>query len=359
LVENKIRGEEMPLFFKKIFLRYSGDVLRLCAFFTLLMLLFSTGFYFLEKNLHENLSWLDSLWWTMVTMTTVGYGDLYPQTVAGRFLIGFPTMLLGISIMALILEKVQNGFVQRSRKERGLIRMENKEHILILGFPGEDYVSEIVSEIRQEDGMEKSDIGIVTDKISIIPPYLAEQKTVFVAGNPGAVDILQKANVKEAKRVIVLADSRNSESDGVTLMRILNVCKCCIGQRPYIVAECLDRENEDVIYQAGADEVVSVEALSAGLIVNGMVSKGINPVLKDLLTNGYGLQFYMEEVPSSYIGKLFGDVLKSLYEKECDLRLLGVLDEKRKTLYSEKDTVLGTGSALLYISRHRRNLWGE
>ncbi len=66
----------------------------------LAMLAFSaSGFLYFEIGNRPDLGWADAVWWSVVTMTTVGYGDLFPETMGGRYLIGFPTMLVGVSIL--------------------------------------------------------------------------------------------------------------------------------------------------------------------------------------------------------------------------------------------------------------------
>jgi len=60
-------------------------------------------------------SFFDAIWWSSSTITTVGYGDVYPVTVAGR-LIGMVTMLVGISAFAVVTAKVAE-FLVRSGRE--------------------------------------------------------------------------------------------------------------------------------------------------------------------------------------------------------------------------------------------------
>ena len=56
-------------------------------------------------------SFFDALWWSLATITTVGYGDIYPVTGAGRIIGGF-TMIIGISTFALVTAKVAQFLVR-------------------------------------------------------------------------------------------------------------------------------------------------------------------------------------------------------------------------------------------------------
>ena len=56
-------------------------------------------------------SFFDALWWSSTTITTVGYGDVYPVTAAGR-IIGVFTMVVGISTFAVVTAKVAEVLVR-------------------------------------------------------------------------------------------------------------------------------------------------------------------------------------------------------------------------------------------------------
>ena len=56
-------------------------------------------------------SFFDALWWSLATITTVGYGDVFPITAAGRIVGGF-TMVVGISTFAIITAKVAEFLVR-------------------------------------------------------------------------------------------------------------------------------------------------------------------------------------------------------------------------------------------------------
>ena len=53
----------------------------------------------------------DGIWWAVVTVTTVGYGDLYPTTVPGR-IVGMLLMLVGIGFLAVLTATIASHFIQ-------------------------------------------------------------------------------------------------------------------------------------------------------------------------------------------------------------------------------------------------------
>lgn len=91
----------------KNFLLRTFDLLRSPAFIFItflgnsLIAMFAWLFYFLEKDINPNLNgFIDALWWSFSTATTVGYGDIIPITVVGK-IVGILLMLLGTAYFAI------------------------------------------------------------------------------------------------------------------------------------------------------------------------------------------------------------------------------------------------------------------
>ena len=58
-----------------------------------------------------------SMWWGVITLTTIGYGDIYPVTLVGKFL-GAIVAVLGIGMFALPAGMLASGFVEEIQKRR-------------------------------------------------------------------------------------------------------------------------------------------------------------------------------------------------------------------------------------------------
>ena len=76
----------------------------------------------------------NSLWWTIVTMTPVGYGDMAPQTFAGR-IFAIIIMLSGISFIAIVTGTISSIFTSKRIMEgRGLEKIKLNNHIILCGW---------------------------------------------------------------------------------------------------------------------------------------------------------------------------------------------------------------------------------
>ena len=84
-----------------------------------LLLLTSSLMYFAEHEAQPDVfsSIPETMWWSIITLTTVGYGDMYPVTFAGRILAGLMAVL-GIGLFALPAGILGSGFVDELSRNR-------------------------------------------------------------------------------------------------------------------------------------------------------------------------------------------------------------------------------------------------
>lgn len=91
-----------------------------------------------------------SLWWTVVTLTTTGYGDTVPITLAGRFLAGV-VMISGISVFALLAGMLANGFAEEVRRRDLMRTWELVTQVPFFNGVGAEVVAEVARLLRPRD----------------------------------------------------------------------------------------------------------------------------------------------------------------------------------------------------------------
>jgi voltage-gated potassium channel len=84
-------------------IKSAKEEILLFVFITLILIYFSAvGIYYFENEAQPEhfTSIFDSLWWAIITLTTVGYGDVYPITVGGKVFTFF-ILMIGLGIVAI------------------------------------------------------------------------------------------------------------------------------------------------------------------------------------------------------------------------------------------------------------------
>jgi voltage-gated potassium channel len=95
---------------------FTGDGLRLAGFLALAVVFGGAVAFYAAEHDTQQIGLGDSIWWAVTTMTTVGYGDLFPETAMGR-IVGVTVMLVGIGLLALVTGAVAEQFIKADVKE--------------------------------------------------------------------------------------------------------------------------------------------------------------------------------------------------------------------------------------------------
>ncbi len=293
--------------------------------------------YVIEQSSPENQfsSLQDSFWWAMVTASTVGYGDIVPKTTAGRVLAGLTT-LMGFAVTTLISAALASLFIQRnSLWRKGLMEFPKlKNHLVICGW--KSHISSLLKDLLDNDqDLMDEDIVLISNidgetfETMVEEPQLRGVK--FVHGDYCSEVYLEKANVKKARKVLVLADTYDSktsaETDAKTVLAVLKIKG--ISRNIYTCAELLDPKYEDYLRRSFCDEIILVRDASRQLLVVSSKIDGMSHVIQNLLSLHESehnvVCINASSVPHHLVGKEYNEVQK-LYNNNKKIILLGLIE---------------------------------
>ncbi|HEX8372551.1 MAG TPA: ion channel [Chthoniobacterales bacterium] len=321
----------------------------------LLNIIFGSAFYLAEFRAQPGLDFWDSTWWAMVTMTTVGYGDLYPKTFVGRFFVGYPCLFVGIGLLGYTLGVIAEAMIERTRtKEKGTASMGYENHLVICQCPSVSRVIQLVEQFRAAHSDPLRPAVVVTARLDELPVELREKSIDFVKGLPTSEEVLLRAGVADADGVIVLAsDPNNAASDAEsfttgTLVRLIEESR----SRPLqLVIELADRKNLRMMERAGADGIVPAEGITDMLLMQEMINPGLNQVFENLAIYKQGCEFYI--VPQRFAGRQLQEIQIAALQHPANLQVVGAFRKGVAVMSTEKSLLLEEGDRLILLADRR------
>ncbi|MBI5479097.1 MAG: NAD-binding protein [Deltaproteobacteria bacterium] len=273
--------------------RTTSGTAKAVVLFVLLLWYSTAGFLYFELPAKPDLGWGDGLWWSLVTMATVGYGDIFPATTAGRFLVGVPTMVFGIGFLGYLISTIAGSLLEsRSRRLKGMMDLKLADHILLVNYNGLDTLLKLVHELRADPATHTQPLVLVDETLAELPPELADLGVHFVKGDPTRDETLARASAATATHAIVLAkEPGNPHSDDHNLVTTLVLES--LNPRLFSVVEVISPGKIRQVELAGADSVICAAQLTSGLIVQELQDPGVKDLVLDLLSDLGGHQFYV------------------------------------------------------------------
>ncbi|WP_058307052.1 potassium channel family protein [Gracilibacillus massiliensis] len=285
----------------------SNYVLFIASF---LLVIFSSMFIMLlEKQTFP--TFFDGFWWVMTTVTTVGYGDLYPVTVAGRWLALF-LYVFGIGLIGIVIGKIIDGLaIYRKKREEGDIVYKGKGHYIIIGWSqkAKFAIKEMIATNYEID-------IVLIDQLEKAP--ILDQNIFYIKGNASEKAPLEKANIQEAKSVLVFSDDSISEgqlADGKTLLIASTIES--MAPEVHTIVEVMEESHIKNFKYMNIDEfIISNETISS-LFVRSAFRNGMSSIFGQLLRRSHGDDLY--HVPSKQSWATYRDAFNELIEKGATL----------------------------------------
>ncbi|KLO22585.1 hypothetical protein X275_05895 [Marinitoga sp. 1197] len=277
-------------------------------------------------------SLFDAFWWLIVTIATVGYGDIVPRTIIGK-IIGIIIIMLGVTLFSLISGSIASLLVEWRIKERkGLGKVKFKNHIVILGW--NNHLEKTLEAMNKFINLEDYHIVLVNqadeEDYENFRSRFADLNIKFIHGDFTKENVLKRANISQAKHIIILSDTYGGKSleecDERTLISILLIRT--LNDTAKIYAEVVKEEKAKYVLRAGADDIILGSEFNSVLLSSALLSPAYHMLLREIASLE-NMRVKLISIPKIFIGKNFKEFFDYIKKEEHAITI-GLVSMKKE-----------------------------
>lgn len=297
----------------------------LLALFVLVLTVFivwldRAGYY---DNADEKVDFLDAVYYSTVTLSTTGYGDIVPHSDSARLVNVLLVTPLRVLFLIILVGTTLEVLTERTRDEWRLKRWRStlRDHTVVIGF-GTKGRSALLTLCAT--GLQKAQVVIIDPSSKVIEAANADGFT-GVLGDATRSDVLLRAEVQRARQIIIA-----TQRDDTAVLVALTARQLNRGAK--IVAAVREEENAPLLRQSGADAVITSASAAGRLLGLSVLSPYAGTVMEDLIQQGSGLDIVERPVIKSEVGKNVRETEDLVVSVLRGHRLLGYDDPEASPL---------------------------
>ena len=302
----------------------------------LIIIIGTLGYEYIE----DEWSFLDSLYMTVISISTTGFKEVRVLSTEGRIFTIF-IIISGVLALAYTGGKAAQIMIERQifrrRKMHKLIEKISDHHI-ICGF---GRMGSRICESLYSKGERFVVIENDPEKIEL----LVDTGYLFINGDATNDDILLSAGIKKARGLVSVI-----KSDAENVFATLSAKE--LAPEIFVIARAVEEGTESKLMKAGADKVVKPYELSVGKIIQILINPGISDFLEGIVKNEE-LEINLEEIKINQGSDLVGKkLIDSPTRKELDIIIVAIRREDDSFIYNPKsDTIFKENDILFAIGK--------
>ncbi|KQP67232.1 MULTISPECIES: TrkA family potassium uptake protein [Nocardioides] len=236
----------------------------------------------------------DAIYYTTVTLSTTGYGDIAPVSETARMVNAFVITPARIAFLVLLIGTTLEVLASQGRELFRVSRWRKRmlKHVVVIGYgtKGRSAVDTLIN-----NGLDRESVVVVDPSPAALQDAHADGLAV-VTGDATRREVLRRAGCATAEQVIITTDRDDSNVLATLTVRQLN-------PDAWIVAAVREQENAPLMKQSGADSVITSSDAVGRLLGLSSMSPTLGSVMEDLLTYGDGLEVAERDLLVNEVGK--------------------------------------------------------
>ncbi|CAK8696935.1 unnamed protein product [Clavelina lepadiformis] len=311
----------------------------------------NTGDPWLGYTNPQNITYWESVYLLMVTMSTVGYGDILAKTTLGRFFMVF-FIFGGLAMFASYVPEIIELIGTRKKYGGAYTSVSGRKHIVVCGHITLESVSYFLKDFLHKD---RDDVNVEVLFLHSIPPNLELEalfkrhftQVEFFEGSVLNSNDLSRVRIEEADSCVILANKYCLDADAQdasNIMRVISIKN--YHPKVRIIIQIMQYHNKAHLLNIpswnvkGGDDVICLSELKLGFIAQSCLAPGFSSLMANLFSMrstmkfdgdswqkhylaGVGTEMYTEYLSSSFVNQSFPKVCELCY-KNLNLLLVAI-----------------------------------
>ncbi len=307
---------------------------------TVLLVYLDKGGYNDANDPTGDVDLIDSIYYTTVTLSTTGYGDIAPVSPQARLINAFVVTPLRIAFLVLLIGTTLEVLASQGREMFRVARWRKHMdgHVVVVGYgtKGRSAVGTLINNGRPREAI------VIVDPNPAAVAEASGDGIAIIAGDATRREVLHRAEVERASQVIITTDL-----DATNVLATLTVRQ--LNPDAYIVAAVREHENVPLMKQSGADSVITSADAVGRLLGLSTLSPTLGSVMEDLLTYGEGLEVAERDLLVNEVGKQ--------PQQLPDQVIAVVRDERVYRYFDPVVTQLARGDRLVVVRPAKERPW--